>query len=116
MEFHYYGALALFCLSAAIFKFLLYPALFSPLAKIPNAHWSCSFSPIWILWMKWSKQENETIYRLHMEKGPAVRLGPSLVSVNSFEDGLRRIYHGGFPKPEFYYNGFSVYGYVCRHP
>lgn len=60
--------------------------------------------------MKWTKQENKRIYELHMAKGPAIRLAPNLVSVNCYEDGLKRIYHGGFPKPEFYFNGFAVYG------
>ncbi|KAJ5951947.1 cytochrome P450 [Penicillium vulpinum] len=110
MEPHLYYVIALIAIASGIFKFLLYPAFFSPLAKIPNAHWSCSFSPFWIFWMKWTKQENRQIYNLHMEKGPAVRLGPSLVSVNCYEDGLKRIYLGGFPKPDLYFNGFAVYG------
>lgn len=110
MELHLYYAIILLGAVAAIFKLIVYPAFFSPLAKIPNAHWSCSFSPIWIFWMKWTKQENSRIYKLHLEKGHAVRLGPGLVSVNCYEDGLKKIYHGGFPKPEFYFNGFAVYG------
>ncbi|KAJ5798629.1 cytochrome P450 [Penicillium pulvis] len=110
MELHLYFAIILLGTVAAVFKLILYPAFFSPLAKIPNAHWSCSFSPIWIFWMKWTKQENSRIYKLHLEKGHAIRLGPGLVSVNCYEDGLKKIYHGGFPKPEFYFNGFAVYG------
>ncbi|KAJ5125744.1 cytochrome P450 [Penicillium atrosanguineum] len=109
MEPHLYYAIILLGTAAAVFKFFLYPAFFSPLAKIPNAHWSCSFSPFWIFWMKWTKQENSRIYKLHLEKGSTIRLSPSLVSVNSYE-GLKKIYHGGFPKPEFYFNGFAVYG------
>lgn len=120
MGFHLYAALTLLAALAGTFKFILYPAFFSPLAKIPNAHWSCSFSPLWILWMKWTKQENGQVYKQHMEKGPAVRLAPSLVSFNCFEDGLKTVYNGGFPKPDLYFNGFAVYGYgqdvhaVCR--
>ncbi|KAL2820122.1 cytochrome P450 [Aspergillus granulosus] len=110
MEFHLYIILAVIGAIAAAHKFILYPAFFSPLAKIPNAHWSCSFSSLWILWMKWTEQENSEVYRHHMEKGPAVRLGPSLVSLNCFEDGVKKIYQGGFPKPNFYFNGFAVYG------
>ncbi|KAJ5713042.1 cytochrome P450 [Penicillium malachiteum] len=110
MELHLYYAILLLCATAGLYKFILYPAFLSPLAKVPNAHWSCSFCPIWIYWVKWTKQENSRIYNLHMEKGPAIRLAPNLLSVNSYEDGLKRIYHGGFPKPEFYFNGFAVYG------
>ena len=111
MELHLYGALALLAILGWTFKLILYPALFSPLAKIPNAHWSCGFSPLWIVWMKWTKQENCQVYKKHMEKGPAIRLAPNLVSFNCFEDGLKTVYNGGFPKPEFYFNGFAVYGY-----
>ena len=111
MEFHLYYAVILLATVAGAYKFFLRPAFFSPLAKIPNAHWSCSFSPLWIYWMRWTEQENREVYKHHMEKGPAVRLGPSLVSLNCFEDGLKMIYQGGFPKPAFYFNGFAVYGY-----
>lgn len=114
MEPHTYYAIILLCIITALFKFILYPAFFSPLAKIPNAHWSCSFSPVWIFWMKWTKQENSRIYQLHLEKGSTIRIAPSLVSINSY-DGLKKIYHGGFPKPEFYFNGFAVYGYDSVH-
>ena len=110
MEPHlYYAILGLF-IATGLYKWILHPAFISPLAKVPNAHWSCSFCSIWIYWVKWTKQENNRIYQLHLEKGPAIRLAPDLLSVNCYEDGLKRIYHGGFPKPEFYFNGFAVYG------
>lgn len=111
MELYLSFVIAVLGLLAAVFKFILYPAFLSPLAKVPNAHWSCSFCPIWILWMKWTKQENDRIYELHLAHGSAIRLSPNLLSVSSYEDGLKKIYHGGFPKPSFYFNGFSVYGY-----
>ncbi|KIV95020.1 hypothetical protein PV10_02727 [Exophiala mesophila] len=96
---------------AVLYEYLIYPAFLSPLAKIPNAHWSSGFSPAWLLWMKWTQQENRQVYRLHMSKGAAIRLAPNLISVNGFEDGIKTIYQGGFPKPpSFYFNGFAVYG------
>jgi hypothetical protein len=93
-----------------LYKYIIYPAFFSPLAKIPNAHWSCSFSNLWILWVRWHQRENLEVYKSHMQKGKAIRLGPDLVSVNSFDDGLKTIYQGAFPKPDWYYHGFAVYG------
>ena len=110
MALHLLLLIALIATAAALYKFLLYPTFFSPLAKVPSAHWSCNFSPAWLLWMKWSKQENREIYKAHIDKGAAVRLGPNLISVNCFEDGLKTIYQGASPKPEFYWHGFAVYG------
>ncbi|KAF9891228.1 hypothetical protein FE257_004792 [Aspergillus nanangensis] len=109
METHisYYlllGPLALF-----LYHFFIYPAFLCPLAKIPTAHWSCRFSSIWIYYLKWTNQENGTVYEKHMTLGPAVRLAPNLVSINCFEEGLKKIYQGGFPKPEFYWHGFAIY-------
>lgn len=99
--------------AATFYKYTIYPCFLSPLAKIPNAHWSCSFSPVWLYYVRWTKQENRSIYKRHMESGAAIRLGPTTVSINSFEDGLKKIYQGGFPKPRFYWNGFAIYKYGC---
>jgi hypothetical protein len=67
--------------------------------------------------MRWSEQENRTVYDQHMKKGPAVRLAPNLVSLNCFHDGLKPVYQGGFPKVPWYFHGFAIYGYVrvLRH-
>ncbi|KAJ5138688.1 uncharacterized protein N7515_003536 [Penicillium bovifimosum] len=92
----------------ALLHFLIYPALFSPLSKVPAAHWSCRFCSIWIYWLKWTNQENRTVYDKHMKLGAAVLLGPNLLSINSF-DGVKMIYQGGFPKTAFYFNGFAIY-------
>ncbi|OQU99969.1 hypothetical protein CLAIMM_05535 [Cladophialophora immunda] len=109
MEFHTFY-IAIFIIIAVFCRFFLYPALWSPLATVPNAHWSCSFSQIWLLWMRWSQQENRTVYDQHMKKGVAVRLAPNVVSFNCFDNGLKPIYQGGFPKVPFYFRGFAIYG------
>lgn len=107
-------------LTTAFYKFVVHPALFSPLAKIPTAHWSCRFSPFWYYYMKWSHQENATVYRKHMELGSALRLAPNVISINCYEGGVKSIYQGGFPKPVFYFRGFAIYGYEidqqCQRP
>ncbi|KAK4942004.1 hypothetical protein LTR10_018185 [Elasticomyces elasticus] len=60
--------------------------------------------------MRWTQRENQEVYKLHMQKGTAVRLGPKLVSINCFDGGLKTIYQGGFPKPKWYMHAFAVYG------
>lgn len=98
-------------LTTAFYKFVVYPAFFSPLAKVPTAHWSCRFSSLWYYYMKWSNQENAIVYGKHMELGSAVRLAPNVLSINCYEGGVKSIYQGGFPKPVFYFRGFAIYGY-----
>lgn len=112
MSFHV-PLLAIAAAVAVIFyRLLLYPVFLSPLSKIPNAHWSSSFCSIWLLWMKWKHQENREVYRRLMESGPVIRLAPNTLSINCFEDGVKTIYQGGFPKVPFYFRGFAIYGYV----
>lgn len=115
MGFHISVGVILVLVLAVLFRYLIYPAFLSPLARIPNAHWSSGFSPAWLLWVKWTHQENRRVYHLHMSKGAAIRLAPNVISINAFEDGIKTIYQGGFPKPpSYYFNGFAVYGYVLR--
>jgi len=94
---------------AALYKFVIYPVFISPLARLPNAHWSSPFSPIWILWIRYKRKENVTILSAHNKYGPIVRLGPMDISVNSIEGGIRTIYGGGFEKGEWY-TIFDNYG------
>lgn len=91
---------------------VLYFAFFFPLGKIPCPHWSCRFSSAWIYWKRWSNTENGAVYDAHMNLGSVLRLAPNLLSVNCFENGLKTIYQGGFPKTAWYIHGFSTYGCV----
>lgn len=109
MEFRISYILLIVVSSAIIYKAIIYPAFVSPLAKIPPAHWSCRFCSVWIYWLKWRNRENGTVYDKHMKLGPAVRLAPFLVSLNCFDDGIKEVYQGGFPKSEFYFHGFAIY-------
>lgn len=101
--------LAVAVIALGVYKFYFQPVYFTPLSKVPSAHWICSFSQAWLLWQKWTKQENAKVYDAHMKHGTAVRLSPNLISINTFDDGLKTIYQGGFPKPDFYWHGFAVY-------
>lgn len=99
---------ALTLITALLYQYVLYPAAFSPLSRIPNAHWSCSISPAWILWARFKSRENRTLHLAHQLHGPIVRLGPNELSVNSVE-AVKTIYQGGFDKHQWY-SIFNNYG------
>lgn len=96
-------------LSYAIYKYIIYPAFISPLSKIPNAHPSSPFSPLWILIKRFCEEENRTIHAAHVKHGDIVRLGPNEISVNCVDDGIRTIYTGGFEKWPWYHQ-FDNFG------
>ncbi|VUC37124.1 unnamed protein product [Clonostachys rosea] len=99
-------------LSAILFlyKLVIYPAFVSPLSKIPAPHWSCHIAPFWLWWAKYFHHENHLVHENHLAKGEALRLSPGLLSLNGFERALKPVYLGGFPKTEFYFRGFAIYG------
>lgn len=104
-------ALLLSCsLLILIHRLFIYPFLFSPLRQVPAAHWSCRFSPLWILWRRYCFRENETILAAHARHGSVVLLGPNELSVNCVDNGIRTIYAGGFEKHQLYPNLFGNYG------
>jgi hypothetical protein len=93
-----------------VFYYVIYPAFMSPLSKleIPNADPLAKYTPLWILWRRFTQRENKTLYEAHKKLGPVVRVGPNEISVNSLE-GLRVIYGGNFDKHAWYPNVFSNY-------
>lgn len=99
-----------------VLKYLLYPIFISPLAKIPNAHFTSGISPAWILWKRYRGLETRTIHAAHRRLGSIVRLAPNELSVNCVDGGIRTVYGGGFDKPEWYSYLFSNYGYTQIHP
>ena len=101
------GSIALLFLF--LYRFIIHPAFLSPLSKIPNAHWTSSFFPIWIWWKRHTAVESHSIYSAHQKVGPIVRLGPNELSVNSL-DGLRQIYTAGLEKHSWYQDEFMNYG------
>lgn len=94
----------------ALYKVVIYPCFISPLAKIPNAHWSVPISPGWMLWRRFCMQNNRTIQAAHERLGPIVRLGPSEISVNCVDGGIKSVYTGGFEKHEWYPRVFGSLG------
>ncbi|KAK4126896.1 cytochrome P450 [Parathielavia appendiculata] len=93
------------------------PRLPSPLSRIPNAHWSAPFSRLWILWVRFVRNENRTLYSAHRRLGPIIRVGPNELSINDLES-VRTVYQGAFEKPAWY-SVFDNYGVPCMfsaHP
>jgi hypothetical protein len=105
------------------YRLVIHPAFFSPLAQIPNAHWSAPFSPIWILSIRFARKENRTLHAAHRRLGPIIRVGPNELSINDI-DSVHAVYQGGFEKPAWY-SVFDNYGYgnmldrrctdICSH-
>ncbi|MCJ1251409.1 hypothetical protein MMC30_008642 [Trapelia coarctata] len=92
-----------------VFQYFIFPVFLSPLSKIPNAHFTSSFSPAWILWKRKAHHENRAILAAHERCGPVVRLGPNEISINCIEGGLRTVY-GNFERHIWYTNAFQNYG------
>lgn len=90
------------------YYFILHPALFSPLAKIPSAHWSAPYSRLWILKIRYNKRENGTLRAAHRLLGPVVRVAPYELSIDGVEC-VRTVYSGGFDKSSWY-SVFDNYG------
>jgi hypothetical protein len=90
------------------YHFIIHPAFFSPLAKIPNAHWSTPYSRIWILNVRYKNRENRTLHAAHKRLGPVIRLAPYELSIDDV-DCVRTVYQGGFDKSSWY-SVFDNYG------
>ncbi|EKG11004.1 Cytochrome P450 [Macrophomina phaseolina MS6] len=94
----------------ALYKYLVYPAFLSPLAKVPAANFCTRISTLWISYIRWRNVENRAVLALHAKHGPIVLLGPNEVSINCYEGGLKTVYGGGFAKTDFYPLQFAFYG------
>lgn len=102
---------AIVFLAGLVYRLILFPLFFYPLAKVPNAHWSSPLSPLWILATRYKRRELHTVKLAHERFGPIVQLGPKDISISCFEDGIRTVYHKGFDKPAWY-DFFNYFGYV----
>lgn len=90
------------------YYFILHPAFFSPLAKLPNAHWSAPYSRLWILNKRYNKRENRALLAAHQRLGPVIRVAPYELSIDDV-DCVRTVYSGGFDKSSWY-SVFDNYG------
>ncbi|KAL8824836.1 MAG: hypothetical protein Q9191_004791 [Dirinaria sp. TL-2023a] len=93
-----------------LYRYVLSPAVLSPLAKIPNAHFSAPIIPFWYWSIKrHGRAGTRAIYAVHQSKGPVVRLAPDHISACT-PGALRTIYIGGYEKPTWYQDAFVNYG------
>jgi hypothetical protein len=102
------AVIAIAIVASLTYRYVIYPAVFSPLARVPSAHWSAPFSRLWILWIRFVHRENRTLHSAHRRLGSVVRVGPNELSINDF-DSVRTVYQGGFEKPPWY-SVFDNYG------
>ena len=73
-------------------------AYLSPLAAIPNAHFTAPFSNFWITRTRFRGEESRRRYEAHQRLGPIIRLGPTELGVNCINDGGKLISDGKFDK------------------
>ena len=111
MMFEIYSLIAFVIFLIYIIKNLLL-AFASPLAGIPNAHFTAPFSRCWLLWTRYTGQESTQRLTAHRRHGSIIRLGPTELGVNCIDDGIRTIYGGNFDKASMYAN-LSNYGFVA---
>lgn len=92
-----------------VYHYVIYPTFLSPLSKIPKAHITCSFLPLWIRWYRRGGREGlHAILAAHEKHGPIVRLAPNEVHVASPE-AVQAVYSKGFPKDRSYVDLFINY-------
>jgi hypothetical protein len=93
-----------------LYRYLLYPAFFSPLAKIPTPHPLAGVVRFWLSSKERSGCQARSLLEAHRRHGPVIRVEPNHVHVASL-DGLRVVFHVGryertdFVLPFQNYNG-----------
>ena len=97
--------------SIYFYKYFLYPVFLSPLSQIPNAHFTASFSSLWIIRVRSKSIENHTLLSCHEKYGPVIRVSPNEISINCVDNGIRTVYAGGFEKTDWYPKSFGNYKY-----
>lgn len=102
--------LAIYALPVLGIFILLLRVIRSPLSKIPGP-WYSHFTSLVLKFHELNGNRRIYIHTLHAKYGPAVRLGPNEVVLNSLE-AQKEIYcsgGSGYDKTEFY-NLFRQYG------
>ena len=88
--------------AVVLYRFVIYPAFLSPLAKIPAAHPTASVSSFWFWWAERTNRQAGSLVDAHRRKGPVVRVEPNHVHFAS-QDALRVVYHvGRFDRDEWW--------------
>ncbi|KAK5111281.1 hypothetical protein LTR85_012222 [Meristemomyces frigidus] len=85
-----------------LYQFILYPLFLSPVAGIPAVHPLAKISSLYMLWIRFWDDENDTVFAAHQKHGEVIRLGPDELSVNCVDDGIKTIYGKNFDRHYFY--------------
>lgn len=101
---------ALQLLLVVFFRYIVQPALLSPLSKLPKAHWSSPFTTVFVDKQYINAGNRRRIHRVqraHQRHGDIVRIGPKEISVNS-ADAVQQIYTSDcFEKSPWYQVEFA---------
>ncbi|KAL5615431.1 hypothetical protein BROUX41_005476 [Berkeleyomyces rouxiae] len=93
-----------------VYKLVVYPLWLSPLRKLPSAHPTARFSPLWITAVRHSllrhgdDEDSDPLVvqaQLHRKLGPVVLIGPRHVSVDGAEM-VRAVFHEPSHKARWY--------------
>lgn len=98
-------------LAVLVYNKVVYQTLISPLSRIPEAHWSSSVNPGWIMWIRKNGLENRVLLECHRKLGPIVRTSHNEISICRIED-VRTVYGGNFEKETWLARSFDNYGCV----
>jgi hypothetical protein len=94
--------LAALVLALLFYRYVLHPALLSPLSKIPSSQPTAPFLPVWFWWTERRGRQARSLLAAHQRRGPVVRVAPDHVSLASL-DGLRVVYHvGKYDRTDWY--------------
>lgn len=68
-----------------VWRYIVYPFFFSPLASVPAAHPLAHFTSLWIQWQRLRGNDFQSVSKAFEIHGPYVRLGPRELAVNDIE-------------------------------
>jgi cytochrome P450 len=91
----YQSVLAVILLAVFLFyRYVLYPAFFSPLSKIPAIRTSARVLPTWFWWTERRGGQAKALFDAHQRYGHVIRVKPNMVHIASL-DGLRVAFNSG---------------------
>lgn len=85
-----------------LYQCIIHPLFLSPIANIPAVHPFAKISSLYMLWIRFWDNENDTVFAAHQKYGDVVRLGPQELSVNCIDDGVKTVYGKNFDRHSFY--------------
>ncbi|KAL1888718.1 hypothetical protein Cpir12675_006068 [Ceratocystis pirilliformis] len=100
-----------------VYKLVVYPLWLSPLRKIPSAHPSARFSPLWIMAVRHGlllREGRDSLVAqadLHRRLGPVVLVGPRHVSIDGPEI-VRAVFYEPSHKARWYQEFTGYHRYV----